>query len=504
MLSPRQVATARAWALPLLLLAYVAGLFSYMAFEPPGLFERDGYFHARFARMMPERGLSREFPWTQASTWKDRFCDKELFYHLLMMPFAQVGAEPLRGTQVFVLLLSLSVLVALFFVLRAHRVRWPLFFVFVTLSMGGLFLARLTMIRSHVLSMLLQVIGLHLLLHRRWRSLALLGFVYAWSYTVPFALLMTSGMFAAGRWLGRGGLDWRSVLASGLGTTAGLVIHPYSPLTLETFLTYVEVMRLGLSSVPPVKVELGNEIYPLAPRVFMDLYPLLGLAALALPVLAWLRRRRLTPGTTGAVVAALFWFGMTLASARFAEYSVLLVSAAWALVVRDALAGPGAGAAPLSARPRLRAALALAFLALALGLHVRCLRFYTVYRHLNPGPRFRGAAAWMARNLDRGEVVLNLHWDDLPELLYDGYRQRYLWGLDPTYTLRHDRELALLLERTNHGWTPIKARLLRKRTGADYMILRSTRARRFPQLMGGQLPEVYRDTQAVIYSLTGW
>ena len=189
----RRIAFLRDKLLPAMVLVYAAGLFSWAAFATGGLFERDGYFHARFAQTMPERGISRQFPWTQLSTWKDRFCDKEFLFHLAMMPFAQVGEEPLRGVQVFLVLLSTSVLVAMFLLLRAHRVPWPALFVFLAICSGGLFIARLTMIRSHVLSILLQVIGLHLLLKpARARSIFMLGFVYAWSYTVPYVLVMSA------------------------------------------------------------------------------------------------------------------------------------------------------------------------------------------------------------------------------------------------------------------------------------------------------------------------
>jgi hypothetical protein len=483
-------------------LVYALGLFSWAAFATGGLFERDGYFHARFAETMPERGLSRRFPWTQLSTWRDRFCDKELLYHLAMMPFARVGQEPLRGAQVFSVLLSAAVLVAMFLVLRARRAPWPALFVFLALCTGGLFIARLTMIRSHVLSILLQVIGLHLLLTPgRWRALALLGFVYAWSYTVPFALLMTALPFALGRWLLGGGLQWRAVLAAGLGALAGLAIHPYTPLTLETFVTYVQVLGQGLSGVQAAGVELGNEIYPYPPAVFWDIYPLLTVAGLALLPLALVFRRRLRPQTGGATLAGVFWFGMTLASARFAEYSAPLLVMAWALLARDLLAEGTPAAQALRRRPGLGLLLASAALAGAVALHVRSLGFYSVYRHLNPELQFRGATRWMARNLAPGAVVLNLDWDDFPELYYDGVRQRYVWGLDPTYSLRQDRPLALRLEAYARGRAVVDPALLRSRLGADFMVMRRGRVPGRPGLDRGMLPVVYSDSWAVVFDL---
>ena len=482
-------------------LVYAVGLFSWAAFATGGLFERDGYFHARFAETMPERGISRQFPWTQLSTWRDRFCDKEFLYHLAMMPFAQVGDEPLRGVQVFSVLLSALVLAVMFLVLRKHGVPWPALFVFLTLCAGGLFIARLTMIRSHVLSILLQVIGLHLLMSpRRHRHIFVLGAVYAWSYTVPFALVMTALPLVLGRWLFRGGLDWRAVLAAGLGAVAGLAAHPYTPLTLETFFTYVQVLTSGLAGVETAGVELGNEIYPYPPRVFWGIYPLLSVAGLTLLPLCLILRRRLRPETGGAALASTFWFGMTLASARFAEYSVPLLAMAWGLTIRD-LTAHGAPALWLNNRRWLRALLVVGLLAGTVALHLRCLRFYSLYRNLNPAFQFRDATRWMARNLQPGAVVVNLDWDDFPELYYDGHRQRYIWGLDPTYSLRQDRALSLQLEAYARGRAPVDPGLLRRRLGADFMIMRRNRGGGRPGLARGRIPVVYSDRWAMVFDL---
>ena len=61
------------------------------------------------------------------------------------------------------------------------------------------------------------------------------------------------------------------MLAAGTGATLGLVVHPYSPLTLETVFTYVQIFRIGLAGVGASGFELGNEIYPYPLPVFFDI-----------------------------------------------------------------------------------------------------------------------------------------------------------------------------------------------------------------------------------------
>jgi hypothetical protein len=263
----------------------------------------------------------------------------------------------------------------------------------------------------------------------------------------------------------------------------------------------VQVFRLGLQGAGASGFELGNELYPYPWPVLFDIYPLL-LILIPLLVLVLIgARKRLTPGTMGLGAASLFWFAMTVATPRFAEYSVLLLAAACALVVRDllpVLEEPG----HWLSRGRIRIGAAVLALVGLTGFHVRSMTFYQVYQTEAAPPRFfKGACAWMDQHLAPGETVINLYWDDFPELFYDGSRQTYLWGLDPTYSLREDPDRARLLERFRRHGTPLNANVLASQFHSRYLVLRAVRAERYLELNRPPFREVYRDPAAVIYAL---
>lgn len=488
--------------LPGLFLLYVSALYGLTAVLQDGLFERDGYYHARFTEMMPERWLDRAFPWTQLSTWREHFCDKEFLYHLAMMPFAQIGQDPIFGARLFTCLLSVAVVALLFWVLRTHGCRTPLLFAAATLASGGLFIARLGMIRSHVLSMALLMVGIHLLLEARWRALFVLGFIYAWSYTMPFVLLMTAVPFVVGKWARRGGLDWRSPIAAGLGSILGLMIHPYSPETWESFLTYLQVFRIGMQGAGQSGFELGNEIYPYSLPVFFDIYPLVVILVPVLLIFALWRWKKLPPETAGVFISTYFWLGMTAASARFVEYSVLLLAIATGFVLRDAQLESTKVHDYFACRPSARLMVKVLIVAALIGLHFRSMNFYTVYQTKAAPPRFfTGASQWMASHLKPGETVINLYWDDFPELFYDGSRQHYIWGLDPTYSIRQDYDKALLLETFRRHERPLDGHILSNQFDSRYLVLRASRLRFFPELEAPPFRKVYKDSAAVIFAL---
>jgi hypothetical protein len=486
--------------LPGALLLYVAALYGRTALFHDGLFERDGYYHARLAWLLPERWFSRSFPWTQLSTWRDAYCDKEFLYHLLIAPFARLAPSALGGSLFFSVLLAASVVGALYLVLRARAVPWPAWFAALPLAMGGLFVARLGMIRSHVLSMLLLVLGVQLLLERRWRAVLLFGFLYAWCYTFPFVLAMTAAPLALGLWAGKGRLDWRTPLAAFAGSALGLALHPYSPVTLENFLTVVQIFFLGNQGAYASGLELGNEIYRYPLAVFFDIYPLLLLSMPALLVAVALGWSRITAEAKGLTAACTFWFGMCVAAPRFTEYQVPLFALAAGLVTRDLWTGWPALQEWLRRGPLRMGLAGAAAMALLSGFHARSVAFYQAYhREAAPPLRFEGAARWMASNLAAGETVINLYWDDFPELFYAAPRQRYLWGLDPTYSLRFDAPKTMMLERMRQQQLPLDGRALRAALGSRTLVLRSERALRYPELRRAPFREVYRDGAAVVY-----
>ncbi|MBE7465770.1 MAG: hypothetical protein HS116_20035 [Planctomycetes bacterium] len=486
-----------------LVFLYLAFLFGRVHLGTEGLYERDGYFHARFAQQFADQGLSRSFPYTQFSTWKEQFCDKEFLFHTLMWPFARPAAEPLAGVRVFMLLLDLAFCLAAYLILRRNQVPAPWAFVFLLACLGGPFLIRLTMIRSHVLSMILAVIGVHLLIGKRWKWLLALGFLYAWSYTVPLVLVMIAVPFALGAWWAGGGLDWKSPAAAMAGVVLGLIIHPFSPQTLETFATYLDVISMGAQGKSAAALELGKEIYPYSTRSFLHAFPLWTALVLALPLLALRIRTAIRPETLGALTAALAWFGMTLLFSRFMEYAIPLFVLALGLLVRDWSAGLELRERFAAAHPRAAVAAGAGVALVLSAFHALSADFYLASQRELPPPRFAQASSWMARNLESGETVVNLWWDDFPELYYSAPRQRYLVGLDPTYMLRFDAEKARLLEAMRTQRAPLDGPLLARTFGARYMILRADVARTYPELGDRTWGYVYKDEHAVIYALDG-
>lgn len=542
------------WLTVAVFFVYLGVFFGRAQIGSPGLIERDGYFHARFAQMLPEIGLTRHFPWTEYSTWKDRFCDKEFLFHAVLVPFAFDQDEPLNGVRWGIWLLTLTVFAVLYGIMRGLNVRWPLLFLLLLLCTNYPFLSRITMIRSHVLSISLLLLGIFFLARKNWKAVLLLGFFYAWSYTVPFVLLMTAAPFVAGRWIAGGGLDWKSAAAAGAGAVLGLAIHPYSPHTFESILTYIDVIRSGAKGVNDA-LELGMEIYPYRTSDFFLALPLLAgavvvlcpagwwakkkwfAAALAVSALwvllmltspasmhtkaflkerwhinlallgfcasGWRFGKKIAPEAMGALWAALFWFAMTMAFSRFMEYTVPLTALALALIVRDQLAGVDFKRDLLDKFPVPAWSFAILSVCGLGALFLNTYRTYGITQYNLPGNNFRKASQWLDAHVEPGETVVNLWWDDFPELYYYSRKMHYLVGLDPTYMQRYDPEKLRMLEMMRRRGIPMNGPLLAKTFNARYMIMRGSAAVTYPEMTTHAWKGVYIDDYAAIFALTG-
>jgi hypothetical protein len=485
-----------------------AVLFGYAHFGIQGVLERDGYYHARLSQMLPERGLSREFPWMQYATWKDQFVDKDFLFHVALVPFCLDAHEPLVGAQFFMTLLAACIFLAVYIVSRRQGVPWPWFFALLLIGIAPLFLSRMVMVRSHVLSVLLLLIGLDLLVRGAWRGLFVLGFIYAWSYTVPFVLFLTAAPFCLGQGLLSGKWDWRSPLASFGGAFLGLLIHPYSPATLEIVWTVLEVFLFGLAGREQGQLEVGQEIYGLTTERFLRANGVWIAVILAISLLSVMRRKRLRPETWGLLAAAWAWFVVSIFSFRFVEYGAPLGALAAGFVARDVFRpAPETDAGEVlvpPAPPHLAPAWKItALVCLTVSVVFSTLFFLHVHRQGQP-PRFYRAAAWLQENATPGETVATLWWDDFPELYYYAPTQYYLVGLDPNLMRRRHPDLLEKLERMRKGQEPLDAVWLAEAFGARYLAVRTDAATKFyPELDARYWQPVYGDATARIYALTG-
>ncbi len=469
--------------------AWGALVFAGLQWSTPHLVDRDSLYHARYAQLLPERGLSREFPWTQESVWRDAFSDKEFLFHVLLVPFCR-GDDPAAGAKVAAWLMGVGLLATLAWVLTKNGIRAAWFWVFLVPALGNHFLFRMQEVRPAILSVILLLAGVHFLLNGRWRALAVVGFVYSWTYTAPHLLVVFAAIDALARWGDEKRFEWRGLAFAAGGVAAGLVIHPYFPNDLRLWwVMNVEIVARAWDLGGDPVVRLGREFESVSPRSLVVSSTLVLVCFLGTFLSAAFRGGAIGARTRRLVAFMLGGFVMYLLSGRFIEYFAPLALLAAASAASDLWQ---------SEWTRHRIVLVNVAGILAIGLTIMSVWDTTRALKTYPAPDLEGAAKWMKSNIPPGETVIHLDWGDFPQLFYYDATHRYLVGLDPMFLYVRSPERLRLLEDVKWGRRPLDPAELSKAFQSRWLVLRPLRR---PVAEEAGLEPAYQDAAGSVYRL---
>ncbi|HZN60958.1 MAG TPA: hypothetical protein VFC90_01005 [Planctomycetota bacterium] len=468
--------------------AWGALVFAFLQWSTPHLVDRDSLYHARYAQLLPERGLSREFAWTQESVWRDAFSDKEFLFHVLLAPFCR-GDDPAPGAKIAAWLMGVGLLATLARVLSKNGIRAAWFWVGLVPALGNHFLFRMQEVRPAILSVILLLLGVHFLLNSRWRALAVVGFVYSWTYTAPHLLVAFAVIDALARGLDERRFEWRGLAFAAGGVAAGLVVHPYFPNDLRLWwVMNVQIVARAWDLGGDPVVRLGREFESVSPRSLVVSSTLVLLCFLGTFLAGAFRGGALSARTRRLVAFMLGGFLLYLLSGRFIEYFAPLALLAAASAADDLVPREG----------RIRFALANAAGLLAIMLTARSAWDTSGALRTYPGPDLNGAARWMKSNIPAGEKVIHLDWGDFPQLFYYDPSHRYLVGLDPMFLYVRNPARLKLLEDIKWGRRPLDPAELADAFESKWLVLRPFRR---PSAEEAGLSPVFEDAGGAVYRL---
>jgi hypothetical protein len=414
----------------------------------------DTDYHLAVARLIREHGILHAFPWTPFSLLAERYADKELLFHLLMVPFAYVTpatASNIAGTIAGALLLT-----AIFFVLIRERVRYAALWALVPLLASSAFVYRFSLVRPHLLSIALALVVLWAASRERFRVLAAASVIYPWAYVAWQMPVVLAVLAEVARALTGKRPGWRGP-AVALGAVAvGIAIHP-NALNLVRF-NWVTIVEILLTNAWGARTgfELGDEFRSFTGAEWAKLLAPPTAMVLGAAVLAWRRRREDVVPLAFALVATAFGL-LTFRTARFTEYFVPFAVAAFALAA--ALLG-----ARLGARKVLLSTLAV------------CLAYSAsetwelLHRMQAREPRLSAEEATVMRaHIPSGAQVFTCEWGLTGTLMLAMPERKFIVALDPTLFAVQDPERYELWYRLPREAPPGLAKTIREQFGAQYV-----------------------------------
>jgi len=430
----------------------------------PNLFDVDSYFHLAVARKFAQEGLGGGLPWARFSVMAERFGDKELLFHVLLIPFARLDGD--TGGKLAIALLNAAIAA----MLARQAVRalgpWGLLLPVWLLFSAGDYVSRLLRLRPELLSLIELLLAVELASTRRYRVLGLLAVVFPLSHTAfqLLPVLAVAWFLADGlrerRW------EWALPAYVALGTVVGLFIHPHFPQNVVVW--YAQNVLHARLPLPDAGFEFAHNTFSSALLLNRGWWA--SLAAL------WLARRKEGPAAGEPVstqaryllVAALVFGVLYAYLSRFATYFVPFATLALLDHLRARGERPGAWVR-LPGRwrlPSLAFALAAALLSLQtvtmMGSLFRLSHAYDAGRHAE------GRA--LSAALPPGAAVAAT-WLETEMYVYYAPQARYLNVLDPVFMAARDPGRYALTRAIFEGREPDLPYAVKINLASDYLAL---------------------------------
>lgn len=425
-------------------------LLAWLQFSFRGMPDGDSYFHTRAARELARHGFQRHFPQAAFSTWTDRYADKDLLFHALLIPFqfavpgsaSAAGAEDLvTPGKVAIVALALLFLAALAFALRSTGAMLPWLWVLLLFFMDLAVLRGFLAVRPGILGAAFVLVEIVFLLRKEPGRLAIAGALHTYAHS-SFALLPGLALaVAAAHWLRREKFPVRLLGAALAGPVAASILNPYFPNNLRVAWDQLVEVALGVwwqhAAVP---VELfGSELTgALTSNLLSSFAAFLPAVGAMVVFLADPRRRVSTEGLSLLMVCG-FLLVPSFLSARFLQFffpaTVLLGARLW-----SELLGGGTLREARRRDPRtFRLAAGLVLVSLAGGLaHGTVFKLHGEVVSMATAEVQRPAIEFLKKTAAPGDLVYHNFWWDFSALYHFRPEGRYVVALDPVFFYRGD------------------------------------------------------------------
>jgi hypothetical protein len=454
----------------------------------------DGYYHIRWSRLLWEGMRHGHFPpqftWLPLTTLNPHdYVDHHLLFHILQIPFTWFGDLRLGAKISATIFASLAIFSCYWLIVR-YRISYALVWLVALLSCSAPFLYRLNMAKAPPLTIMFMIAGIYLLFERKYMWLLPLAFIFALTYDLVVLLGVAACIWTLIIGWSERRFAWRPILWVAIGTAAGFIINPYFPHNIGLLYEHI-LMKVRASDFT---TQVGQEWYPYNSWEFLGNCVVAFVAMVAGYIAYQGSDRKRAQHPLFFLIFSTILLIMNARWKRIAEYwpPFAVLFAAFALQPYFERAKERVRHLPAEVMDELQPYLdrdenppgavparnddiwktvVASLVALALG-GVLFLNVFWTAKDIAGSAKpeyYQHGIEWMREHVPPGEVVFNTDWDDFPRLFYFDPGHAYVSGLDPTYLLDRNKELAELYNNITLGKEKDPGPLIRDRFGARYV-----------------------------------
>ena len=493
----------------------------------------DGYYHIKWSEILWSGIKSGQFrppfTWLPLTTLDQAgYVDHHLLFHILQIPFTWFG-NLTTGAKVAATLFGSLAVFSCYWLTVHYRIKYSLIWLFSLLACSGAFLYRLNMAKAPPIAIIFMIVGIYLLFEKKYWMLGPLMFLFAWTYSLFPTLLMAALIWAGViAWTERR-FEWRPIVWTLVGMIAGIVINPYFPQNVWLLIAHAK-MKLTFGEY---STSVGQEWYDYETWDFLG-SSFVACVAMVVGYIAFngSDRKRSAHGLFFLIFSTILMVA-TFKSRRFAEYwpPFAILFAAFSLKpIFDGVRGI-ASSLPDDVLDELKpyldkheivekkneesngelwktiaAGVITAILFVAMLVNIKGAPGFKsgVVEEISstdPPEKYRDGMKWISQNVPPGERIFNTDWDDFPKLFFYDTSHSYISGLDPTYLLNKNKDLAKLYEDITLGKVDDPAEIIRDRFGSRHVFSdqESVHDELYAKaLASGWFDKVYEDKDCVI------
>jgi hypothetical protein len=460
----------------------------------------DGYYHIGWSQQLRQGIRTGHFPpaftWLPLTTLNARdYVDHHLLFHVLQIPFT-FFSDVRTGAKISAWLFASLALLSCYWLIIRYRIRYPLLWLIALLGCSAPFLFRMSMTKAMSVSVVLLIIGIHLLFQRKYLWLLPLAFFFTLTYDMFLLLALAAAIWVAVLAWSERRFEWRPLVWVTVGIIAGTIINPYFPHSLRLLYQHI-AMKIAVKEAGRPAV--GQEWYTYETWDFGRNCAVAFVAMVAgyIAFNAQDRKRAAAP-----LFFLIFSTILLIANARyrrFAEYwpPFAVLFAAFAVQLAFERARSAYGNLPADVLDELEPYLdrpasvtaqrsdgvttnawsetnkTFAATVVALLLTVPMVAMIVAETReiatTAPHGEYTKGIEWMRTHIPTGQVIFNTDWDDFPKLFYYDPTHAYVSGLDPTYLYDKDQALSRLYEDITLGRNKDPGPAIRDRFGARYV-----------------------------------
>src|SRR5436190_10516093 len=447
----------------------------------------DGYYHIKWSWLMWEN--FKHFKWLPTFEWlpltvlnPHDYADHHFLFHLLQIPFLWFW-EPVTAAKVSTVVFGTLAIFSVTWLIWRYGTKHQLLWLAALMTCGNAFFYRMNMAKAPPLTIIISVLGIHLLFQRKYIWLLPLMFAFVWTYSLWPLLIFAALIWAAIIAWNERRFEWRPVAWTALGALLGNVINPYFPANIYLFIEhFTEKIKIGSDFV----VAVGGEWYAYSGQELLMNFPI-ALAAMLIGYILFVPRKTALPEKAAFFLAfTTLLIAAQFRSKRFAEYfppfAVLFAAfSLQAFAVKQAVLLPAEFQREIepyldSDKTKTRDAwlrsfkqaaiwtlgivLGVVFMINMIGLQRFGIEYGGLMGTINDNDRndkYQQAAEWARDNIPEGERIFNANWDDFPKLFFHDTKHSYVYGLDPNYLYSENPDLYKLLTEITAGKVDIAA-----------------------------------------------